>query len=157
VQRCLGILVEVFWGSEALLIDDVCRPETEGIFGQGLLAAAAVAGDVNDIHLVALIEIIRCPALAVVGRVEPFCAGVDSCGDKEHRVGLSRLFGGGQFLDVELVTPHLLARNTGVYITAADVEGVTVVGSFLGAALWADGFDACAVDCFWGRLRWATT
>lgn len=58
VQRCLGILVEVLWGCEALLVDDVCRPETEGIFGQCLLATAAVACDINDIHLVALIKVV---------------------------------------------------------------------------------------------------
>lgn len=156
VQVCLGVLVEVFWGCEALLVDDVCGPETEGIFGQSLLAAAAVASDINDIHLIALIKVVGCPPLAVIGRVEPFCPGVDACRDKEHGVGLGGLFGGSQFLDIELVTPHLLARDPGVYIAAANVEGVTVVGGFLGAALWADGFDACAVECFLARLGWTT-
>lgn len=146
---CLWVLVEVFRSCEALLVDRVCRADAQRVLGEKLLATSAVGSDINNVDLVALIKVIGSPSLAIVWRVQPFCARIDTRRDEDHRVRLVGLASGRQLLDIQLVAPHLLARDAGVDVTATDVEEVSLVCRFLAATSWADAFDTSAVGCCW--------
>lgn len=147
MEVCLWVLVEIFGSCEALLIDGVCGTNAQRVFGEKLLATSAIGSDINNIDLVALVKVVGSPTLAIVGRIQPLCACVDTRRDEDHRVRLVDLFGRRQLLDIQLVAPHLLAWDARVDIATADVEDVALVRRFLAATFWADAIDTSAVGC----------
>jgi hypothetical protein len=146
MQVRLWVLVEVLWSCEALLIDNVRGTNAQGILGEQLLAASAVGGDVDDVDLVSLIEVVRSPAFTIVGCIQSLCACVDTCRDENNREWLVDLFGRRQLLDVKLVAPHLLAWNARVDVTTTNVKGISMVCRFLAATFWADGLETTAIS-----------
>jgi hypothetical protein len=152
---CLGVVVEVFRSCEALLIDDIGRTEAERVLGEKLLATSAVGSNIDDVDLVALVEVVGSPTFAVVWRIQPFRACVDARRNEDHRIRFIGLSGGRELLNVELVAPHLLARDSGVDIATADVKEVSLVRRLLTATFGADAFDTSAVVYWWQRF-WRT-
>lgn len=135
-----------------MLVDNICRTNASRKFGEKLLAAPAIGCDINNVYLVTLIKIVRSPSFAVVRRVQPLCAGVDTRRDEDHGVRLVGLVGRRQLLDIELIAPHLLAWDARINIATTDVEEISLVRSFLAATSWANAIDTTAVACRWIRV-----
>lgn len=88
---------------------------------------------VHNVHLVALLEKVRRPARAVVGRAEPRRAGAAAAVEEDHRVWLAGAVERRQLLHVELVGGEL--AGGGVDVAAADEEYVALVAGLGGRAL----------------------
>ena len=142
----LGVRIGDLRSCIASLMNCIGRPIAKKIFGYIILTAATIGDDVEYIDLIATVEEVRRPTLAIIRRVKPDRTRGNSSGNQDDGFGLLDLLSRCELFDVNLVGED--AGGCAIrsrYISSTNIEGVPLVGSFRRRALRTDCFDTCAV------------